>query len=76
MLEAQIAEAEANLAQARSDLETAQLNLGYTEIRAPIDGYVGNRAAQVGAYVRPGPICFRSFRPTGFGWTPISRKTS
>ena len=54
VLEAQIAEADADLAQSRSDLETAQLNLGYTEIRAPIDGYVGNRAAQVGAYVAAG----------------------
>jgi membrane fusion protein (multidrug efflux system) len=54
VLEAQIAEAEANLAQSRSDLEIARLNLGYTEIRSPIDGYVGNRSAQVGAYVASG----------------------
>jgi len=54
VLEAQIAEADANLAQSRSDLQTAQLNFDYTEIRAPIDGYVGNRAAQVGAYVAAG----------------------
>jgi membrane fusion protein (multidrug efflux system) len=54
VLAAGIAEAEANVAQARSDLETARLNLGYTEIRSPIDGYVGNRAAQVGAYVGQG----------------------
>jgi membrane fusion protein (multidrug efflux system) len=54
VLEAQIAEADASLAQARSDLETAHLNLGYTEVRAPIDGYVGNRAAQVGAFVAAG----------------------
>jgi membrane fusion protein (multidrug efflux system) len=54
VLEAQIAEADASQAQARSDLETARLNLGYTEIRAPIDGYVGNRAAQVGAFVGAG----------------------
>jgi membrane fusion protein (multidrug efflux system) len=53
VLTAEIAEGEANLAQARSDLRTAQLNLSYTEIRAPVDGYVGNRAAQVGAYVAP-----------------------
>ncbi len=46
--------AEAAVAQAQADLQTARLNLGYTEIRAPIDGYVGNRAAQVGAYVTPG----------------------
>jgi membrane fusion protein (multidrug efflux system) len=54
VLEAEIAEARAGLAQARADLDTAQLNLGYTEIRAPIDGYIGNRAAQVGAYVASG----------------------
>ena len=54
VLEAQVTEAEAGVAQSRSDLETAQLNLGYTEIRAPIDGYIGNRAAQVGAYVAAG----------------------
>jgi membrane fusion protein, multidrug efflux system len=54
VLDAQISEADASLAQARSDLETARLNLGYTEIRAPIDGYVGNRAAQVGAFVGAG----------------------
>jgi membrane fusion protein (multidrug efflux system) len=46
--------AQASVAQAQSDLRTAQLNLGYTEIRAPIDGYIGNRAAQVGAYVKAG----------------------
>jgi membrane fusion protein (multidrug efflux system) len=54
VLEAQVTEAEAEVAQSRSDLDTAQLNLGYTEIRAPIDGYIGNRAAQVGAYVAAG----------------------
>jgi membrane fusion protein (multidrug efflux system) len=54
VLAAQIAEADANAAQARADLDTARLNLGYTEIRAPIDGYVGNRAAQVGAFVGQG----------------------
>jgi membrane fusion protein (multidrug efflux system) len=54
VLEAQIAEAEARLAQARADVQTASLNLGYTEIRAPIDGTIGNRAAQVGAYAAAG----------------------
>jgi membrane fusion protein, multidrug efflux system len=54
VLAAQIAEAEAVVAQAKSDLQTARLNLGYTEIRSPIDGYVGNRAAEVGAYVGQG----------------------
>ncbi len=51
VLDAEIAEANAGVAQAKADLETARLNLGYTEIRSPIDGYIGNRNAQVGAYV-------------------------
>jgi membrane fusion protein (multidrug efflux system) len=54
VLEADIAQARAGVAQAKADLETARLNLGYTEIRSPIDGFVGNRAAQVGAYVANG----------------------
>jgi len=54
VLSAKIAEADASTAQARADLASARLNLGYTEIRAPIDGYVGNRAAEVGAYVSAG----------------------
>ena len=54
VLRADIAQAAAALAQAKADLETARLNLGYAEIRSPIDGYVGNRAAQVGAYVSAG----------------------
>ena len=54
VLDAEIAGARAGVAQATADLETARLNLGYTEIRSPVDGYIGNRAAQVGAYVASG----------------------
>jgi membrane fusion protein (multidrug efflux system) len=54
VLDTQIAEAAAAVAQAEADLRTARLNLSYTEIRAPVDGYVGNRAAQLGAYVAEG----------------------
>ena len=54
VLSAEIAEADAAVAQAQADLQTARLNLGYAEIRSPIDGYVGNRAAQVGAYISQG----------------------
>ena len=76
VLEAEIAEARAAVAQAEADLQTARLNLGYTEIRSPIDGYVGNRAAQVGAYVAGGAYLLASSRRTGCGSTPTSRKTS
>lgn len=53
-LTAEAAAAQAQVAAAKAQLEQAQLNLGYTTITAPIDGYVGNRYAQVGAYVTAG----------------------
>jgi hypothetical protein len=42
---AEIAEARASVAQVKADLETARRNLGYTEVRSPIDGYVGKSGA-------------------------------
>ena len=45
---------QAALAGAMADLTTAQLNLGYTQLRAPIDGYIGNRSAELGAYATIG----------------------
>jgi membrane fusion protein (multidrug efflux system) len=47
-------QAQAALAGAIADRDTAQLNLGYTELRAPIDGVVGNRSARTGAYATVG----------------------
>lgn len=46
--------AEAALAQAVAERDLAQLNLSYTELRAPIDGVVGNRSARVGAFAPAG----------------------
>jgi membrane fusion protein (multidrug efflux system) len=43
-------QAEAALSQANAELEVARLNLSYTELRAPVDGVIGNRRARVGAY--------------------------
>jgi membrane fusion protein (multidrug efflux system) len=54
VIRANIDQARADVAQAEADLKTARLNVGYTEIRSPIDGYVGNRAVRVGAYVPVG----------------------
>lgn len=75
VLDAQIAEADATLAQARAELQTAQLDLGYTELRTPIDGYVGNRAAQVGAYVAPGAYLV-SIVPAAGLWVDANFKES
>jgi membrane fusion protein (multidrug efflux system) len=73
VLDAQIASALAAEAEARSDLETARLDLGYTEIRSPIDGYVSNRAAQVGAYVEPGAYLISVVPATGL-WVDANFK--
>ena len=54
VLDAQIVGAKARIAQAQADLNTARLNLGYTDIRSPVAGYVGDRYAEVGAYVAVG----------------------
>ena len=45
---------EAGLAQAEADLRRARLALGYTRIRSPIDGTVGDRSAEIGAYATVG----------------------
>ena len=43
-------QADAALAQASAELDAARLNLSYTELRAPVDGVIGNRRARQGAY--------------------------
>lgn len=55
---AQEQQAGAALSQARAHLAAAQLDLDHTVIRAPLDGYVGNRSVQVGDYVGPGSQLF------------------
>ena len=54
VIDTQKQQAMAALAAASADRDTAQLNLGYTELRAPIDGMVGNRSARNGAYASVG----------------------
>jgi membrane fusion protein (multidrug efflux system) len=44
----------ATLEQVRAERDIAQLSVGYTEIRSPVDGYVGNRRARVGMYAAAG----------------------
>ena len=48
-------EAEANLRAARAALHSAQLSLGYTEVRAPVSGRVGRLEITVGNLVAAGP---------------------
>jgi multidrug efflux system membrane fusion protein len=48
-------EADANLRAAKAALQAAQLNLGYTEVRAPVAGRVGRLEITVGNLVAAGP---------------------
>jgi len=54
VLRAQRSAAEAAVKADEAQLEQARLNLSYTQIRAPVDGMVGERSVQVGNYVGPG----------------------
>lgn len=46
--------AAANVTAAQAQLATAQLNLGYTKVVAPVDGYLTNVNTSVGTYVSAG----------------------
>ena len=48
------AAAQANRAAAKADLDFAQLNLTYTKIFAPVDGYITNMNTSPGTYVYAG----------------------
>ncbi|MCY1165962.1 MAG: efflux RND transporter periplasmic adaptor subunit [Pseudomonadota bacterium] len=48
-------EADANLRAAQAGLQTAQLSLGYTQVRAPVAGRVGKLEVTVGNLVAAGP---------------------
>jgi membrane fusion protein, multidrug efflux system len=54
VLKAQRSATEAAVKADQAQLEQARLNLSYTQIRAPIDGMVGERSVQAGNYVAPG----------------------
>ncbi len=49
-----LAALKAKLAETRAQLETAELNLSYCTITAPISGYVAQKRIQVGERVQPG----------------------
>jgi RND family efflux transporter MFP subunit len=51
---AQVAAANAAIVAAKAAVETAELNLGFTNIRSPIDGIAGLALTQVGSLVNAG----------------------
>jgi membrane fusion protein, multidrug efflux system len=54
VIDTQKSQTRAALDAAIADRDTAQLNLGYTELRAPFDGVAGNRSARTGAFAGVG----------------------
>jgi membrane fusion protein, multidrug efflux system len=54
VIDSQNQQAAAALAQAKADRDVADLNVSYTELRAPLDGTVGNRSARAGSYANIG----------------------
>jgi membrane fusion protein (multidrug efflux system) len=73
VIDTQKQQASAALAGAQADLAAAQLNLGYTRIRAPIDGVIGNRSAHAGGYAEVGAQLL-SIVPAGGLWVDANFK--
>jgi membrane fusion protein (multidrug efflux system) len=51
---AQAASAQGALDQTRADVHTAELNLSYTKVYAPVSGVVGHKTVELGHRVQPG----------------------
>ena len=75
VIDAEKQQSQAALHQAAADHDLARLNLGYTEIRAPIDGVVGNRSARAGAYATVGSQLL-SIVPVSGLWVDANFKES
>jgi membrane fusion protein, multidrug efflux system len=58
-----VAEREAQVKQAEAQLDQANLNLSYTEIRAPSDGFVTQRSVQLGDFLSAGATMFLIVTP-------------
>jgi membrane fusion protein (multidrug efflux system) len=58
-----VEERAAQIAQAQAQLEQADLNVSYTEVRAPSDGFVTQRSVQLGDYVTAGSNMFLIVTP-------------
>jgi membrane fusion protein, multidrug efflux system len=52
--QAKAASAAGQVAQAKADVHTAELNLSYTKIYAPVSGVIGRKTVELGHRVQPG----------------------
>lgn len=58
-----VSERDAAVQQAQAQLDQAALNLSYTEVRAPSDGFVTMRSVQLGSYLAAGQVMFLLVTP-------------
>ncbi|MDR5775632.1 HlyD family secretion protein [Caballeronia sp. LP006] len=73
VIEAQIADAQARVQTAEAARRVAELNVEYTTIRSPVDGYVGNRTARVGVLANVGTSLLTVVPATGL-WVDANFK--
>ena len=71
----QVGQLSGQVEQAQARLDQADLNLSWTVVTAPQDGWITKRNVEVGNYVTPASRSSRSSRRR-FGSPPISRRTS
>jgi membrane fusion protein, multidrug efflux system len=58
-----VAEREASVQSAQAQLEQANLNLSYTQVRAPSDGFITQRSIQQGDFASAGQVMFLIVTP-------------
>jgi membrane fusion protein, multidrug efflux system len=58
-----VEERQASVQTAQAQLDQAALNLSYTEVRAPSDGFITQRSAQLGSYLTAGQVMFLLVTP-------------
>ena len=73
VIETQKTQAQASLAAAEANRDVATLNEQYTQIRAPFDGVIGDRAAHVGDYASAGSQLLSLVPTTGL-WVDANFK--
>ncbi|MCK9397259.1 MAG: HlyD family secretion protein [Methylobacter sp.] len=72
-LDIEITETEAHLENAKAQLSLAQIDLEHTQVKAPVDGIIGNRGVQLGQLVRPG-VALASLVQNGKIWVEANFK--
>jgi membrane fusion protein, multidrug efflux system len=55
--ESKLASERARLDLAKAQLDQIELDIGWTEIKAPADGVLAHKPAEVGNYLQPGSVC-------------------